>query len=765
MRRVKHMIAVVLTLASAPVMAQTPGGSGSFGNPLVDAVDRGDEGAVNNLLKYGQYIDSRGDFGTTPLMRAAYRGNASLAELLIKAGASVNATDVGGAAPLHIAARQGHADVVDVLIRYNADVNLPDGEGWTPLMRASNAGQTTIADRLITAGANIDKQNEWGETALVYAIKAGDAGLVRTLVQKGANLDVTDADGVSARQLARRKGNAQVLAAIDGPAAAPVTAPVMPEPVAITPPPVAPIIASTTSSPVAALPAGLPEPASNVPVVRDSRRTMVLGGGTAALDNAPTPPVASMNANVKDYRGASSGKGFMLQVGAFIASRDGDYRQIGDSHWQRLRTAYSASLQGLDPYIGGTPLEGTDQSLYRIRAGFIPDLKQAEQACGTIREMGGTCMVITPAILEQEQHSSVEDRFFKEVALASAARTGKDPEVALREVETRKNQPPEAVLAAAAPQPQPETPWQVIEPEKRPAELAAPTPAVQVAEAAPLPAPPSALPARKKPLKPQAVASAKVPETVMLLQDPTRPAPKPAPLKPLTIAGDGAAPKPRVEVAEAIQVPLNYGARGGNVTTLNRPGPMGGRRNTTMIEISAFSSQNAAISYAERLKASVGDAASGMSVRVTSPLTARGKYYKVLMGPVSSDDQVGAICRTARADQLTCNTMRQLGSSGVVLPGRAFANIQPALQAGETGEHWLMLGAFASTEEAKQHFVRLTSADKTLRGKESRISRPEQRRGSSPLRYRLHAGPFSNMNEANKVCSRLEKQDHFCTVI
>lgn len=779
MRIMKHMAVLWLALAPAAVMAQGVGvgQSGSFGNVLVDAVDRGDEGAVNNLLKYGQYIDSRGDFGTTPLMRAAYRGNVRLAEMLIKAGASVNATDVGGAAPLHIAARQGHADMVDLLIRYNADVNSADGEGWTPLMRAANGGKTTIADRLLAAGANPDRQNEWGETALVYAIKAGDAGLVRTLMSRGANPDVTDADGLSARQLARKQGNGAVLEALDGPAAPAVAALPAAVPVTVSPPPV------TSSATPASMPSALPPPgAPSQPVVTESRRTVTLGGGTITMEDAPSAaaqPSASTPL-VQEYRGAASGRGYMLQLGAFIAGRDGSYRQTADGHWQRFQAAYGKPLAGLQPFVGSTPLEGSDQAIYRIRAGFIPDIRQAEGACADVRKAGGTCMVISPAILEQEQRSDVEERFFKETALASAARTGKDPELALREVDARRNQPsdplPQPTHQALVMHPSADgaspanAPWKVVEPEGRTVATVTDEP-VMVASAAPVVAAPVAvapLPAalpetRPAPVRPQTPA-ARVPETVALLEAPDRPAPRPAPIRPLAVAGSSGAPaaRPRVEVAEAIPVPLSEGRDAASGGEPAASGATFSRRSNTMVEITAFSSQNAAISYSESLKATVGNAASGLSVRVTSPLSARGQYYKLLMGPVSNEGQVSAICRVARGNGLSCTTMRQLGSSGQVVRANAYQSMR-----GESGpqEYWLMLGSFGSAEEARGHFAEVRAKNGALKNKQSRLNRQEQRRGGASLPFRLQAGPFQSREEADRACARLEQQDYFCTVI
>jgi ankyrin repeat protein len=197
----------------------------TLGNPLVDAADQGAERLVRQLISQGNFVDSRGNFGTTPLMRAAMNGHLRVVETLIAAGADVNATDVGGATALHLAARVDDPQVLSALIKAGADVNARDGEGLTPVMRASAAARPENVKYLLKKGADANATNEWGESALVYAVSSGSDEAAKTLIEKGASVDNTDMEGRSVKQIAEKSPN-QKLSKIFAQAVIPEAAPV-----------------------------------------------------------------------------------------------------------------------------------------------------------------------------------------------------------------------------------------------------------------------------------------------------------------------------------------------------------------------------------------------------------------------------------------------------------------------------------------------------------------------------------------------------------
>lgn len=183
---------------------------GTFREPLVDAVDRGDLVAAQSLVRNGADVNVRGWLDVTPLMRAAYRGNGALAQYLIQSGADVDSKDIGGATALHLASREGHADIVRLLLSHGADSNAHDDEGWTPLMRAALAGDEESVQALLEYNASVHPANARGETALMSAIQARSESIAALLLSEGANPDQSNAFGVSVHQMLREKNMTHV---------------------------------------------------------------------------------------------------------------------------------------------------------------------------------------------------------------------------------------------------------------------------------------------------------------------------------------------------------------------------------------------------------------------------------------------------------------------------------------------------------------------------------------------------------------------------
>jgi len=156
---------------------------------VLDAVARGDLGAVRQLLKAGADVNPARADGVSALHLAASAGNVEIARVLITAGANAtSATTLLGWKPLHMAAQNGHADMVDLLIARGADPNVADTLGTTPLMLAAQAGSAKTLAVLLDAGADPNaRETAKGETALMFAAAYGRVEASTVLLDRGAD--------------------------------------------------------------------------------------------------------------------------------------------------------------------------------------------------------------------------------------------------------------------------------------------------------------------------------------------------------------------------------------------------------------------------------------------------------------------------------------------------------------------------------------------------------------------------------------------------
>jgi uncharacterized protein len=188
----------------------------TFNNPLVDAADRGDEDELIKLIKQGNPIDGRGDFGVTPLMRASFRGHTRIVQILVGLGANIDAVDVGGASALHIASRLGQAEVVNLLVKGDAAIDSPDAEGWTPLMRGAAAKNPEIVTTLLQHGASVQKVNKAGENAMIYAARTGNQAVVSIFAENGALQLLSHQERRTLYNMSVRRKNNEVAAMLRG---------------------------------------------------------------------------------------------------------------------------------------------------------------------------------------------------------------------------------------------------------------------------------------------------------------------------------------------------------------------------------------------------------------------------------------------------------------------------------------------------------------------------------------------------------------------
>jgi ankyrin repeat protein len=170
------------------LLCATPDAQGP--RPLIDAVKRGDHGAVKTLLRNKAIVDQAEADGSTALHHAVQANDVALVTTLIAAGANVKAANRYGLRPLTLAATNGSEPVISLLLKAGADPNTSTDAGEPVVMTAARTGNVDAIKRLIAAGADVNARERWfGETALMWAAAENHAGAVRALAQAGAAID------------------------------------------------------------------------------------------------------------------------------------------------------------------------------------------------------------------------------------------------------------------------------------------------------------------------------------------------------------------------------------------------------------------------------------------------------------------------------------------------------------------------------------------------------------------------------------------------
>jgi ankyrin repeat protein len=156
---------------------------------LIDAVKRGDQAAVDSLLKQGVDVNGRQGDGATALHWAAHQDDRSMVERLLRAGADVQAANELGVTPLLLACTNGSTPVVEALLAVGADPNATAQGRETPLMVASWTGTADVVRRLLDACADVNaKEASRQQTALMWAASERHPAIVRLLTEYGADL-------------------------------------------------------------------------------------------------------------------------------------------------------------------------------------------------------------------------------------------------------------------------------------------------------------------------------------------------------------------------------------------------------------------------------------------------------------------------------------------------------------------------------------------------------------------------------------------------
>jgi len=171
----------VSALVAASLAAQAADPS----RPLVEAIHRGDTGAVARVLDSGIRPTITDAEGVPALMLAALFGDVAAVDLLLTRGADPNQPDKTGATALMWAVPDIRK--VRLLIDRGANVNARSSSlGRTPLLVAAGyPGTVNLLALLLARGADLRATDTSGLSALAIALQSADLEVVRFLVEKG----------------------------------------------------------------------------------------------------------------------------------------------------------------------------------------------------------------------------------------------------------------------------------------------------------------------------------------------------------------------------------------------------------------------------------------------------------------------------------------------------------------------------------------------------------------------------------------------------
>ncbi len=198
-----------------------------------DALDRGDQQTMAELIGQGIDVNVRndyamkadikamyGDFGTTALIESVRKGDVALVQFLLKNGANPNIRNSMGFTALTMAALQGHDLLTQLLLEHGASQDIKDLSGNTPLIIASGSGHIKVVQQLLMHEQEsttqsiidiVDMQNVYRSTALLEATRNHHAHIALMLLEHCANPDTGNHQGLTPLMVAAGNGSLPVV--------------------------------------------------------------------------------------------------------------------------------------------------------------------------------------------------------------------------------------------------------------------------------------------------------------------------------------------------------------------------------------------------------------------------------------------------------------------------------------------------------------------------------------------------------------------------
>lgn len=228
---------------------------------LYYAVNCGNAGLVEQLLRSGSPLDDRGPGQCTPLMAAATCGATAIVRILAEARASLTARDDDGRDALLLAVQRSHFATVYMLTALGAtwepdaleealveggwhrleayralelgsahhllgiledegDSNTSvdvcaEADGITALHMCAQHGYVHAGAMLLRQGADPSKRDTLGMDALYYATLGGQLAMVETLLEASCDVSSSrDIDGATPLHEAARQGSLELIGAL-----------------------------------------------------------------------------------------------------------------------------------------------------------------------------------------------------------------------------------------------------------------------------------------------------------------------------------------------------------------------------------------------------------------------------------------------------------------------------------------------------------------------------------------------------------------------